>query len=506
MSSVKGKYIRIAELLILAALCFFPLCYRINDQPIRQWDESRNAVNALEMRHNHHYLVRYFEGRPEVWEVKPPFLIWLQTISLKVFGPTEMAIRFPIMLASFLTVFLLVFYFHRFQKNRYIGYITALILVSSQGYINQHIARTGDHDALLTLFTTAVILIFYEFITGTERKNYLLFALSFLFILGVLTKSVAMLFIVPGLVAATFIFRAQKKLFANSQFYLAILIFLACTITYYLVREIIQPGYLKAVWIWELFPRYTNSENRFDSGTFWIYGINFFKSRYTWWIFLLLPSVLIMPFRNKNRHNLYNYLLISSLSFFLFISTTSKAQWYDAPIFPLFAMMIALFIFNIMDELLTRLQAKPLLGKLLVFSLFILLFLYPGIKIMQKVRNSDEYYWDRERYALGYFLRDPVNMEKIRSEKVGIVFSEYYAHLLFYVEAINEKEGNHNLSFRQLEKIEPNDLLLVSEKAIMDSIKNRFNYTLIEEKKLVSLIRINDYNKPVNDFLLKIKQ
>ena len=476
----QSKTIKIAELLIVSALCFFPLCYKIDGFTLRQWDESRNAVNAIEMMQNHNYLVRYFDGKPEVWEVKPPFLIWLQVISLKVFGLNELAIRFPIILASFLTVFLLIFYFHRYHGNRYIGYFASFILVTTQGYVNWHIARTGDHDALLILFTTAAILIYYEFISSSTRKNSLLVILSLLFIVGVLNKSVAMLFIVPGMLVATFLFKAQEKIFKNPRFYYAILIFSAVTGTYYISREFIQPGYLEAVWRWELFSRYINPDGRFERATFWYYAIGFYKSRYTWWIFFLVASMLIMPFRTKNWYTLYNYLLINCLVFFLFISLASKNAWYDGPLFPLFAMMIALFIFNLSSDLLKRVQ----------ITFIILLVLYPGLEIMKKVSHVKEYSWDNEIYALGYYLKDPANREKIRSEKVGIVFSGYYAHLLFYVEAINMKESNQNLCFKSLNELKANDLILVSEQSIQDSINKRFDYALVDDKNPVSLIRI----------------
>ena len=490
-----SKTIKIAELLIVAVLCFFPLCYKIDGLTIRQWDESRNAINAIEMLQNHNYLVRYYAGQPEVWEVKPPLLIWLQVLSLKAFGLNELAIRFPTILASFLTVFLLIFYFHRYHGNRYVGYFSAFILVTTQGYVNWHIARTGDHDALLILFTTSVILIYYEFISGSARKNYLLIILAFLFIAGVLNKSVAMLLIIPGMLVATFLFKAQKKLFKNPWFYYAILIFLAGTGTYYISREFVQPGYLKAVWIWELFPRYANSDSRFISASFWYYAIGFYKSRYTWWIFFLILSMLIMPFRNKNRYNLYIYLLVNCLTFFLVISSSTKNVWYDGPLFPLFAMMIALFIFSFINDLLKLPGNIQLLRKALVLVVLILLLIYPGIKIMQKVSNATEYPWDTERYALTYYLKDPVNLEKLRSKKVAILSQEYNAHILFYAYVINLKEKNINLSSINLSRVEPNDLLLMWEQSLVDSIKSKFEYDLLEEKNSVFLIRVHNPKK-----------
>jgi 4-amino-4-deoxy-L-arabinose transferase-like glycosyltransferase len=495
MNINRSKTIKIAELLIVSALCFFPLCYKIDGLPIRQWDESRNAVNSIEMLQNHNYLVRYYRGEPEFWEVKPPFLIWLQVISLKAFGLNEFAIRFPTILAGFLTVFLLIFYFHRYQGNRYIGYFAALILVTTQGYVNWHIARTGDHDALLILFTTSAILVYYEFISRPTRNNYLLVILSFLFIAGVLNKSVAMLLIVPGMAVATFLFKAQKRLFKNPWFYFALLIFLAGIGIYYISREFVQPGYLKAVWQWELLPRYTNSEDKFNNATFWYYAIGLYKSRYTWWILFLVLSMLIMPLRDKNRHNLYNYLLISSIVFFLVISSSTKNVWYDGPLFPLFAMMIALFIFSYVNDLQKLPENYQPFRKILVPVIFILLLIYPGIKIMEKVSNANEYYWDTERYALAYYLKDPVNLEKIRLKKVDIVGQEYNAHIQFYVDAINLKEKNTNLSIIGLSKIEPNNLLLCWEKSVVDSIKNKYECDLVEEKKSVFFIRIHNLKR-----------
>lgn len=144
---MQKKHIQFIELLLLFCICYFPLCFRIDALPVNQWDEARNAVNTVEMLQNHQYLVRYYAGEPETWETKPPLLIWLQVLSTKVFGINELALRFPVMMATFLTVALLVFFFHKNHQNRYLGYIASLILVTTDGYIDRHIARTGDHDA-----------------------------------------------------------------------------------------------------------------------------------------------------------------------------------------------------------------------------------------------------------------------------------------------------------------------------------------------------------------------
>jgi 4-amino-4-deoxy-L-arabinose transferase-like glycosyltransferase len=481
---------RVAELLFVMALCYFPLCYRIDALSIRQWDEARNAVNAIEMLKNHNYLVRYYDGQPEIWEVKPPLLIWLQVISLRIFGYNQLAIRFPTVFATFMTVFFLIWYFNKYHHNRYIGYMAALILVTSQGYIDRHIARTGDHDALLILITTVMIFLYYEFLISKRPADHLIILFSILFILGVLTKSIAIFFILPGLLLSTFLFKAQKKLFTNKGFYIAIIIFIAGSGSYYVLREMVQPGYLKAVWQLELFHRYFNKENQFGSSAFWDYGKNFFTSRYSYWIYFLLLSMILSAFYHSKMQGIYKYLMFNSIVLFLTLSCGSKQLWYDGPLFPLFASIIALFIYSSFQALYLRWHPLNLSGPSLAFLLSLILVIYPGRIVMKNAARVGEFPWDVEIYALGNYLSDPGNIKKIGSDHADIIFQGYSAHILFYVEGINQKTGKNVLAFKTIETVKPNDLLLVSEQTVLNSIKSRFRYVLLDENNSAYLLRI----------------
>ena len=77
-----------------------PLWLNVGNLPIRLWDESRNAVNAIEMLQNGDYIIRSYENKPETWNLKPPLLTWLQVIAMHVVGLNEIAIRLPSILAS----------------------------------------------------------------------------------------------------------------------------------------------------------------------------------------------------------------------------------------------------------------------------------------------------------------------------------------------------------------------------------------------------------------------
>lgn len=476
------------ELILLAVLCFFPLCYQINHQAIRQWDESRNAVNALEMLQNHNYIVRYFDGLPENWETKPPLLIWLQVLCFKVFGINELAIRFPVIMATLLTVAALILYCYKYCKNRYMGYLATLVLVTSPGYIDRHIARTGDHDALLIFFLLTVILLFYRYLLSEKPKWYLLPCISLLMALAVLTKSIAALFILPGMVISSFLFKAWGKLFTDKSFYLSWAIFMLIVAGYYIAREIKQPGYLSIVWHEELFLRYANTENRFESGTFWYYLVHFVQSRFVPWIFLLVPACILLPFISlKPEKRFFRYLLIHSLVFFVLISAGSKNQWYDGLLYPLFSIIIALFIVNGIRFLHTRFPAL-FLKKLLPIPVM-LIFLCPYIAIIKKVSRNVEYSWDQELYAMPYLLRDPSILSRL-PQPLHVLYEGYSAHLMFYTEAENFKKGKQLLLLTQPSSLLAGNAVIYSQKAVGDSIQKHFKLDTIMTDGMVVVGRV----------------
>ena len=71
------------------------LFYRLGALPTEVWDESRLAENALEMAKTGLSLISTYNGIPDHWNTKPPLLIWLTSISIRVLGPNEWGVRLP---------------------------------------------------------------------------------------------------------------------------------------------------------------------------------------------------------------------------------------------------------------------------------------------------------------------------------------------------------------------------------------------------------------------------
>src|SRR5688572_13968954 len=106
-----------SKYIALALLIYVPVFGYLDIQPLRTWDESRIAINALEMLENGDWIATYYSGVPDNWNTKPPLLIWLQVILMKTIGVNEVAIRLPSAFAAFFTCLALLAFCIKYLKS-----------------------------------------------------------------------------------------------------------------------------------------------------------------------------------------------------------------------------------------------------------------------------------------------------------------------------------------------------------------------------------------------------
>ena len=138
--------------------------------PIVRWDESRNMVNALEMRASGWSVVTTYGGQPDLWNTKPPLAIWAMTLSTRVFGATEWALRLPSLLATLGTLALVMAFVRRVSGAMIPAAGAAAMLALSPGFFGEHAARTADYDAPLVLFTTLCALALFDVLHGRRAR------------------------------------------------------------------------------------------------------------------------------------------------------------------------------------------------------------------------------------------------------------------------------------------------------------------------------------------------
>src|SRR5258708_3252086 len=132
---------------LLLLVIYFPIFLHLDYMPFRMWDESIMAVNAIEMAENHNYIVTHFYGSPDMSNCKPPLMIWCIVFCCKIFGFSEFSLRLPSALAALTLCVYLFVALRKYTGSVIYPFIVICILVTCQGYIRNHVTRTGEYDS-----------------------------------------------------------------------------------------------------------------------------------------------------------------------------------------------------------------------------------------------------------------------------------------------------------------------------------------------------------------------
>ncbi len=489
MRWLKNNYIFIFKALLFVGIIYFPLFIHLEYFPIRIWDESRLAMNAYEMHENGNFIVTYYNGNPDMWNTKPPLMIWFQVFFIWIFGVGELAIRLPSALAAALTCLLILLFSIKYLKSYLFGIITVLILVTSEGYVSVHGTRTGDYDSLLVFFHLITCLSYYSYLHSNSTKHIYLYSTVLGLTFAVLTKGVAGLLFLPALFFFTLFEKQFHILLKSKHFYIGLLLFIALISGYYLWRENLNSGYLKAVYNNELGGRYIKG-NEGHQHEFWFYLKKFFNERLKLWIwFVPLGFVAGFISNDKRIKKLTFYLLVLVIQFFLVISIgKTKLRWYDMSLYPLFSFVIAFFIYYVFLKIRNVKQLdKNVFFKSIPYILLFLLFYNSYYKSINKGRKPKEYYWDIEFYNISYYLKNAVKNEKEFGNCV-IAYKGYNAHLLFYTKILND--AGQNIQWLNKEELKPDMKVIADQVEMKEYIDGEFNYNIIESYKNVMIYKL----------------
>lgn len=471
MMPMKQKWINRFVVVSTLILCYFPLCHRIDNSYIQLWDEARNVTNAIEMLNNGNWLTRYFENRPDIWELKPPLLVWCQALSLKTFGYTELAVRIPSMFFSLCTVLFLIWIGNKITGKIYSGALATFIMVSCQGYIGDHAARFGDHDVVLTFFST--VLVGLSFLFFETRKNFYLLLLFVSLFLGWAAKSITIFMFVPALILWAWYDKKLKEIVLQRSFWIGIVVLIALIFTYYFIREKSLPGYTMLVWQNELFGRYLGLSQDFSvhHDPFWYYLIGFLNKRFIPFIFIFFAGIIYIIVNKKNSFRKFLlFLLLNWLVFFTVISSGSKNFWYDMPLYPIASLFLGILIVQVFYSL-----KKPFQW---VFSLIAIGIFYIGYSnsiaytLIPKNNSTDPL------VRLCSYLKDDSNL---KYGNFKIYNLSYNSHLYLYIEAAKVK--GVKIKIERLEEFNKGDRVVVTDPHLIARLDSLCISKLLEIKQ-----------------------
>lgn len=457
---------------VVLSLLFFTLLYSVltqfyglGDLPIVQWDESRLAVNAAEMYQSHEYLVTTYEYQPDLYNTKPPLMIWLQVLSIKCFGLTEWAIRCPSALAGLLTICLVGLIVFRKTQSVLTTCLAMLILTTSDGLIQLHGSMTGDYDALLVFFLLAALFQCMRYLENGKSSNLMAFIVCVS--ASLMTKSAAAVLFFPVYGFCFYYISGFKKIrLLMAAISLAMLPFLIF-ITY---RERLAPGYLTAMWQNDFGGRFANGKDGHE-GSWYYYIQHLFTFRFNWFIWCLVPAMVWAFIKQKRTLILYSsafliYLLCVSLA-------QTKLEWYDLPLLPLIAIVLAITFFEVLHT--TK-------SKALQWSIYLLIAVCLSHSLYQKMMFTSQRKGLRLAMDL-YTISEKIRVYNARPDVLYYYSGPYDAWNYFYT-LVNPlvKRVDYNT-------IQVNDRMVIVP-AFKDSIEKQYTYQTIDSNYYDQTIRI----------------
>lgn len=452
-------------------VAYFPLFLHLDALPLRVFDESRLGLNCAEMLGNGNFLIPYCEGVPDMWNTKPPLLLWIQAAFFKWIGPGELALRLPSAIAALLTILTLVVFAQRHLQSFAFGFIAAMVLLTSEGYVAIHGTRTGDYDALLTLFITLYSLSAYMF-SQTGKHTYIRWFFVFV-TLAVLTKSVQALIMLPAVGAFAMVF--GRKHFSRSllkETVVGALASFAVIASYYLGREVLNPGYIQAVWENELGGRYSNILED-NSGPFMFYFHSLTHGHFGMW-HLMVPVGAVVGFLAKDERikRLTLFSLLLTLWYWLIISSAqTKLTWYEIPLFPWLCMLVGIgiyMVFKVVQE--STIAQRSLVFNVAPWVMLLYIFQTPYCSTIDRVYFPKEYSWDTETYEIFHYLQES-GKGRTDLQTATVCATDYDIPYLFYQYLLEEK-GKH-IELTRIYDLQVGDTVLIHyqyHKNLVDSV------------------------------------
>jgi 4-amino-4-deoxy-L-arabinose transferase-like glycosyltransferase len=474
---MKSYWFYIFYALLAGSVLFFLIFYKLDVPAVFLWDESRLAINALECLNNGNWLVMHYAGKPDLWNTKPPLAIWLQVLSMKAFGISELSLRLPTAIAVLMTVFYIYYFVHRCGKADqapknalvFVAVAGCVMLLTSTGYTSNHGSRSADYEGILLLFMT-IGYGYIFFYTQFGQKRSLLLAAAFLG-LGVLTKSVQALVPLPFVL---FWFVKEQKLvptFKNPVFYASVLVFLLLGPSYYLIREWASAGYIDAAWNNDIGGRYGSAVEG-HTGAWYTYILALTtKDQVPWAILACLFPFVARSYPYYTLRNFAYYCLGIGLAYqFIVAFSGTKTGWYGAPSYPFMAITSGICLHAIWLRF-----AKPEhhdSGRsLMLLATFVLMPFVVGRTVFY--HNNPDLYQDTHDFGLSRVAQAIFkNEHKPSTSDILFCAEVYYPHLEFYRHMLSQK--NIKMQFVSRDSLVPGQVVYVNKEAHKAELDTRW--------------------------------
>jgi 4-amino-4-deoxy-L-arabinose transferase-like glycosyltransferase len=425
---------------IFALIAYFPLFLHLGSDPIYAWDESMFAMRAYQLANSGTFLENFGDyvagfNNPNI---KPPFGTYFQALSFKIFGYNELALRLPVALFCLSTGILLIWFFYRYFYNPLLGFLSAMVLVCSPGYITPHLARTGDHEGILIFLALAALLSFYQYTENKQPKWIYLSAMFFAF--GFLTKNLVVLFPLPAMLLYL-VYQKQLLTFIKSKavWQSAALFLVILGINYFIVWRV-SPYNFRFLGFGNVQDRFVNVVHGHAAplSYYWteLGTVNFFP-----WVWLLPVGLTALALNKNSRYRSFMLLMLASSISHLMVITISKTKlpWYDASVYPWLSVIAAFGLWAIWEQFLSQfsLSAKARLGSISLLTMAVF-----GYSYTQEVAENMKRLIYSPQQKVGLLLMD-VRDHHPELKTITVIDDNNKGNLVasFYISSMNDHYG-----------------------------------------------------------------
>ena len=333
----------------LALLCILFIFSNIGLYPLIDIDETRYVNMSKFMFLNKEYITPMLNFEPFL--EKPPLYFWLNILSFKLFHNFSLfACRFSLGLVAAFGIFVQ-FYFSSFiSKNKFFGFLSSSILLSSVWYIVfSHIAILDMH---FCVFSACAIYCAIVPLFGIKEENKKYFwYLGYIFMaLSILAKGFIGLALPCGVVFFTYLYQKKLKELFKPIYIIpgVIVLFLLCAPWHILMYKIHSQNWIDMYILKHHFARLLNSEGLGRKQPFLFY-IPVIILGFIPWIFSFVAQIVkdIRAIKELKENKILVFSYIYALFTFLFFSSAStKLPSYILTVFPAISIITAYYIFD----------------------------------------------------------------------------------------------------------------------------------------------------------------
>jgi 4-amino-4-deoxy-L-arabinose transferase-like glycosyltransferase len=345
-----------AGVLLLAA---FNLGFRLDREPVRQWDESLYATSAWEMITRGNWIATTFRGSLDYYNSKPPLNIWLIVGAFKIFGVNLAALRIASAFAAWLTVAVLMWWVRRVFGTTS-SVLSGLTLSTNFAFLIVHSGRSAETDALYTLLVLLTVITLWAAWDRPWRLTWLGPILAAVFLLR------GMAILMPAaiiLVVEAWPGRSRRQRWRPAA--CALLLMLVPVVAWAMTRWQVDEWRFLHLLFWYDFVERSVTTIEEHQGSVLYYLNILVKHHYEWLLAALLALALFPPswsetrdvFRWPARGERVNPLLIAWAGVTIIMPTVmvTKLPWYLNPFYPVCAIGVA----SLFGRAFTRAATEP---------------------------------------------------------------------------------------------------------------------------------------------------